>query len=276
MAESKPALSMEMIGDFNECPVCLSPILDPPVYMCARSHIFCEDCHITLKKDNQDCPVCKGDLAGNKNIFVERMLDSLPKTQCKSQGCSFKKVDPKKVESHEDLCQYRPVTCLLCKKDFPLNDLAEHLCDVHSEHKPQAKHKFGKDYSVWWSNMPSKSFDGASSTPLMHEEKGKMQQFFLNSLVHENGRFLRWISQSESKRKIEKYKYTISILCPRAYENNGKIKRLLTHSGFCPSTDVPIEFIKNNVPCMSLPEDFLRENLDKDGKYFFEWRIDVL
>jgi len=262
---------MVEMDDSIECPVCLTTIMDPPVYMCVRSHIFCEDCHISLNKNTKDCPVCKGELAGNRNIPVERMLDSLPKTQCKNQGCSFKKVDPKKVESHEDGCQYRLIKCLTCKMDFPLINLPDHHWNVHKKLKVKFKLEFGSYYSPCLAK-PTMSESVGLSVPL--EIDGKY--FFLNRFDYDNGRHIRWISQSESKKKTEKYKYSISILCPKAYDNGNKIKRLLTYTGFCPSTDLPIEAIKNNVPCLSLPEEFLLENLDKDGKYHFEWRIDVL
>jgi len=163
MADLEPGLMVKM-DDFIECPVCLSPIMDPPVYMCVRSHIFCEDCHTTLKKDNQDCPVCKGDLAGNKNIPVERMLDSLPKTQCKNQGCSFKKVDSKKVKNHEVVCQYRHVKCLKCRNDVQLISLLEHLLDIHQV-KREENHEFGKNYSSW--TCPITAPLGGATKPLI-------------------------------------------------------------------------------------------------------------
>jgi len=248
------------LGDSTECPVCLSPITDPPVYMCARSHIFCEDCHISLKKDNQDCPVCKGKLAGNKNIPVERMLDSLPKTQCKNEGCSFKKVDPKKVESHGDVCQYRQINCLKCRENVPLNNLSEHLLIVHEVKKTDLK--FGKNNS-WRCPL---SFRGGWSAPF----------FFLNIFVQDDGYHLLWISQSQSKKEIRRYKYTISILCGKAYDDGEKIERLLTYSGFCIPVDVDMETNKKDFPCFSLSKVFLQKNQDKDKKYRFESRIDVL
>jgi len=263
---------MIKLGDSTECPVCLSPILDPPVYMCARSHIFCEDCHITLKKDNQDCPVCKGELAGNKNIPVERMLDSLPKTQCKNEGCSFKKVDPKKVESHGDVCQYRLINCLKCRKDVSLIDMSGHQLNEHKGKKEEDV-KFGTDYSGWTCPL---SFSGGWSQILKIEQEGNNQVFFLNILVHDNGRHLCWISQSQSKKDIQKYKYTISILCGKAYDDGKKIKRLLTYSGFCVPVDLDAETIKNGSPCISISKVFLKEIQDKKENYVFEWRIDIL
>jgi len=270
MAESKPVLSTEMIGDYNECPVCLSSILDPPVYMCARSHIFCEDCHTTLKKDNQDCPVCKGDLAGNRNLFAERMLDSLPKTQCKNQGCSFKRADPKKVEIHGDICQFRLTQCLKCNNEVPLKKLSEHLVSIHRGKK--FHYEFGKYYSNWGDGAHANLPRGTSAS-LMIKEDGKDQFFYLHRLVHDSGYHLLWISQSQTKKDIRKYKYTINLLCAKAYEN-GKIERMLTYSGFCIPTDVTTENIKNKTPCMWLPKDFLLQNLDKEEKYHFELRID--
>jgi len=270
MAKSKPALVIEM-DDLVECPVCLSPITDPPVYMCVRSHIFCEDCHITLKKDNRDCPVCKGYLAGNKNIPVERMLDSLPKTQCKNQGCSFKKVDSKKVESHEEDCQHREIKCIMCRKDYPLINLSKHLLDEHKVYKDEEELKFGKNYSGWYCPL---NLSGGESIPLIFEEDGKDQVFFLDHMVQDDGRHLRWISQSQKGHR--KYKYTISLLCAKAYENGEKIERLSTYSGLCIPVDANIETIKNDMPCWSLPKVFLRQNLDKDEAYRFEWRINIL
>jgi len=269
-SESKPAL-LEEIGDFIECPVCLSTITDPPVYMCVRSHIFCEDCHTALKKDRKDCPVCKGYLAGNKNIPVERMLDSLPKTQCKNQGCSFKKVDSKKVESHEENCQHRVIKCLMCRKDYPLINLPEHLWDEHDVWNEEEEFKFGRNYSDWSYDI---NCTVGESIPLILEEDGKEQVFFLNYTVHDDGRRMHWISQSQKGNR--KYKYTISLLCPKAYEDEEKIERLSTYSGLCIPVDVNIEAIINDMPCCSFPKVFLRQNLDQDEAYRFEWRINIL
>jgi len=271
MADSKPGFLEEM-GDFIECPVCLSTITDPPVYMCVRSHIFCEDCHTALKKDNKDCPVCKGELAGNKNITVEKMLDSLPKTQCKNEGCSFKKVDSKKVAIHIEDCKYRLVKCIHCKADVPLNNMSEHLWDVHKAHKVEGNLAFGKNYSSWWS-LPLEVADG-TSIPLQIEENGKVRDFFLRRVVQDDGHHLRWISHSESKKDTRKYKYTINFQCGKAYDE-GKVEALLTHVGFCTPPDTT-DAMMDPAPCMFLPKDFLKQNLDKEKKYRFEWRIDVL
>jgi len=270
MADSKPAFLKE-IGDCIECPVCLSPILDPPVFMCVRSHIFCKDCHTTLKKDNQSCPVCKGDLAGNKNIPIERILDTFPKTCCKNQGCSYKKVDSKKVEGHHDVCQYRPVKCLECRKSVPLIDVCEHLWNEHECPKDR-KREFGRHYS-WYSPLV---FSSGSSVPLVMEDEGKKQVFFLNSLEHADGHHLYWISQSQSKKDIQRYKYTISLLCAKAYRDEEKIKRLVTYSGLCLPVDVNMESVSKDIPCLSLPKLFLQKNVDEDNNYHFESRVDII
>jgi len=264
------------LNNFTECPVCLSHITDPPVYMCARSHIFCEDCHISLKKDKRDCPVCKGDLAGNRNLFAERMLDSLPKTHCKNDGCSFKKVDLKKVQSHEDVCQYRLIKCLICKEDIPLINLGEHQWNEHEIFKLQGE-KFGKVSGGW--SCPFEPSSGKSTTnqvPLAIKEGMKTHTFFLNYIILKDGSHLHWISQSQSKKDIQKYKYSFSILCGKAYDD-GKIDvKLVTYFGICIPVDVSIETIKRDIPCIPLPKVFLQKAIDKNKHYHFEFCIDIV
>jgi len=260
------------VDDFIECPVCLSPILDPPVYMCSRSHIFCEDCHISLKRDNRDCPVCQGDLAGNKNIPVEKMLDSLPKTQCRNQGCAFEKVDSKKVEGHKDTCQHRLIKCLKCERDVPLINMSEHMWNEHSYYRVRDKLELGETKPYCWCvKVP-----GTISVPLPVEGSNGKQLFFLCRYAGEDEQHLWWISQGQSKKPIKKFKYTLSFLCGKAFDDGGKRKRLVTYSGFCVPVDATIEDIKKDMPCVSLPKGFFEQNLDKDQRIRFEWCISIL
>ena len=64
-----------------------------------------------LYKKRQGCPECRGQLTEKKNLFMEKILGELPKTECKYDGCSFAKVDVNRVKRHQDDCSHRLVNC---------------------------------------------------------------------------------------------------------------------------------------------------------------------
>ena len=60
-----------------ECPVCLDPFKDPPIYLCEKGHGLCQTCRDPLKAQDKPCPVCRGKLVDTRNLAVENMLEQL-------------------------------------------------------------------------------------------------------------------------------------------------------------------------------------------------------
>jgi len=91
-----------------ECPVCLIPPRQAPVYMCPLGHNICSECRPQVKK----CPVCKVNYLQKKetrNYFAEKILDKLER-KCRYEvfDCDFSICDSKQLVDHEKTCQKKP------------------------------------------------------------------------------------------------------------------------------------------------------------------------
>ena len=121
----------DLLAETLECPVCLETIKDPPVFLCVNGHELCFKCRGTLKAERKPCPVCQGQLTDARNRAVEKMLEKLPKTECKHEGCSFSRADDELVKSHEMECSLRPVMCETCTQPIALSQLYHHTENIH-------------------------------------------------------------------------------------------------------------------------------------------------
>ena len=97
----------DLCDEILQCPVCLETIKDPPVFLCEKGHGLCYSCRDQIKAQGKPCPVCKGKLIDARNWAVEKMLEKLPKTKCKYEGCTFSRSDTQLVKNHEEKCKQR-------------------------------------------------------------------------------------------------------------------------------------------------------------------------
>lgn len=75
--EKQRLIGLLRAGLDDECPVCLSEILDPCITACA--HIFCKGCiHKVLKFDKAMCPLCRGIISSSSQILT---LPPLPEEE---------------------------------------------------------------------------------------------------------------------------------------------------------------------------------------------------
>jgi len=91
-----------------ECPVCLLPPRDAPVFMCPLGHNICFECRPKVKK----CPICKINYRqkeDTRNFFVEKILDSLERN-CRFElfDCDYSTCDSKQLVNHEKTCSKKP------------------------------------------------------------------------------------------------------------------------------------------------------------------------
>lgn len=91
-----------------ECPVCLLPPRQAPVFMCPLGHNICSECKPLVKK----CPICKINYLQNKdtrNFFAEKILDSLER-KCRYElfDCDFSICDSQQLVDHEKICDKKP------------------------------------------------------------------------------------------------------------------------------------------------------------------------
>ena len=110
----------DLVAEKLECPVCLQTIKDPPVFLCTNGHELCHKCREPLKIGGKPCPVCQGELLDVRSRFAEKMLEELPKNECKNDGFTFSRADTELVKHHEEKeCSLRPVNCIYCQQQIP-------------------------------------------------------------------------------------------------------------------------------------------------------------
>jgi len=252
-----------------ECPVCFKTILDPPVYVCVNQHMLCEDCHDELKQRNQKCPQCRGDFNGKRNLGIESILESIPTTKCKYEGCNFAKADTVKVKKHEDGCKHRLVKCHICDRYTTVLDLAHHQVSVHKSNDgiERPLGVTGRHF-----RCPRVRI-GAESLPI--EVKGGKDglKMFFNMFPLEGHRQLMWISHNQAKDDTENYKFTIALLCDKAHDKGAK-KRIAMFSGYCYPSDVSLDTIKEEVLGLNLSVEFLKKYVDKEDRALIELRLE--
>ena len=90
----------DLFAETLECPVCLDPFKDPPIYLCEKGHGLCQTCRDPLKAQDKPCPVCRGKLLDTRSLAVENMLEQLPKIKCKNEGCTYERSDSQLVKKH--------------------------------------------------------------------------------------------------------------------------------------------------------------------------------
>jgi len=257
-----------------ECPVCFKTILDPPAYVCVNMHMVCEDCHDELKRRGQKCPQCRGNFRGKRNLAVESILESIPKTKCKYEGCAFAKTDYEKVRKHEDGCKRRLVKCYICDKDTPVSGLADHLISAHNSHDG-IKRTLGLA-GLWNWKLPYLLESHDVSLPIDVKGCEDGLKMFFNIIQLDGHRRLMWISHNQSKEDTKKYEFTMALLCGKAYnKNQDAFKRVAKFSGYCIPSDVSLDTIKKHRLGLNLSEEFLKNYVDKENSVRIELRLDT-
>ena len=76
--------------------------------------------------------------------MVEKILEKLPLTRCKYEGCAFAKADTDLVTAHEEgECGQRLVPCGLCNARVTVARIPDHLADQHRVTKSQMTKMLG-------------------------------------------------------------------------------------------------------------------------------------
>ena len=68
-------MELETVLTLLECPVCLLPPRDSPIYQCSVGHIVCNECKPSLVR----CPICviKYRSTLTRDFFAEKLLEHL-------------------------------------------------------------------------------------------------------------------------------------------------------------------------------------------------------
>jgi len=220
----------DWVSEALECPVCLETIKDPPVFLCTNGHELCHTCRERHKTEGKPCPVCKGELTDTRARAVERMLEKLPKTQCKHEGCTFSRADAQVVKSHEEKeCRLKPVQCNVCYQRIALSQLYDHMDAIHM--KVSCDIRFDEVIGMKDRAM----IFGVTYLSLLRDLDSDLK-FFMNWVCYDTNLAMFWISFAGTPVEAEEYNYTLKITHPT--ERREGRAYLFTGTRDCESCDV--------------------------------------
>ena len=253
----------DLFAETLECPVCLETINDPPIFLCEKGHELCEKCRDQLKAQGKPCPVCQGKLTDARNWAVEKMLEKLPKTECKHEGCTFARSDTQWVKNHEEKeCRLKPVKCEVCLQHIAMSQIHGHLVTNHN--KVPSIVSLGEE-GVKNSRLAiTPSGLGNCQTPLNIVNSDL--KFLANRRYYDTNITMWWVSFCGTQVEANEYEYTIKIKNPTEQRENRKY--LFTGTRDCVSCDVSHEDMKVKGDALLLNKALLeRAANEKDEKF---------
>jgi len=226
-----------------ECPVCLNSILDPPVYVCENQHDLCSTCHEKLTNRMKPCPLCKGHLTNKRHLFLERMLEKLPRTKCVFPECSFKRAEMQAVLDHQEDCIHRKIPCIFCGEGVALSKLNSHL---ENEYGLEAPTDYYNQKVVW-----ELGWDMIGQTVMLAPPPAFTNEmfFYFNRMHLDENTLILWVSYNGSKKDARKYQYTVEILEP----NRRQIA--LSCTKFCVPCDFSFDVVKEKFLGVAITKD---------------------
>jgi len=264
----------DWVSEALECPVCLETIKDPPVFLCTNGHELCHTCRERHKTEGKPCPVCKGELTDTRARAVERMLEKLPKTQCKHEGCTFSRADAQVVKSHEEKeCRLKPVKCDYCHQRIALSQLHDHMVAIHK--KVSRDFRFGEVMGM--KNLYAGCYQSIRSYlgnyQVLFRDQDSDLKFFMNWKCFDTNLTMVWISFAGTQVEAEEYDYTLKIRHPT--ERREDRQYLFTGTRICESCDVSREDMRVKGSALFLNKALLESasvSKEKD-KFLFDLRF---
>jgi len=265
----KASLSLpELLAETLQCPVCRKTIQDPPVFQCEKGHELCNPCRERIKAEGKPCPVCRGKLTDTRAWAVEKILDKLPKTKCKQDGCAFARSNAQLVKDHEEKeCKLRPVKCEHCKQSVALSQLFDHLV---ANHKKIPLKLAGLEVENFFSfELPVKMTWPIMQWPL---RVNNGLEFVLNWRDFNTNLLMLWVSFVGTLKEAKEYKYSIKIISHTEWKKTDRKKDLLSGERECNSCDLSHEDVKESGRSVFLNRALLEEAAgdvnDKDRPEF--------
>ena len=229
----------DWVAEKLECPVCLETIKYPPVFLCNNRHELCHKCRKRLKAERKPCPVCNGELTNAMARAVEKMLEELPKTYCKHEGCTFSRSDTELVKSHEERdCRMKPVKCEVCHQKIALFMLYYHMVEVHKRTPCHAN----LDEETPFITRLKKNTCGLDDYQDTLDVVSSTRNFFINKKQYNKTLTMFWISICGTQKEADEYEYTIKI--ENSAKNRAKQINLFTGKRDCVSCDLSCEEMK--------------------------------
>jgi len=246
---------LDAIAETLDCPVCLKTIKDPPVFLCEEGHELCNPCRQQLKDEGKACPVCRSKLTETRARAVEKMLEKLPRTKCKRDGCDFARNDAQLVKDHEEKeCKLRPVECGRCKQPVALSQLHRHLV---TGHKLKPTPFEGLEVEVALKTSLAITDSGIKDThwPLAKTDNGL--EFFTYWKSYNKSLVMFWVSLAGTPKEAEGYEFSIKIRS--GIESDNTTKDLLTGGRECNSCDLTHEDVMESGSALFLNRALLEK-----------------
>ena len=267
----------DWVAEQLECPVCLKTIQDPPIFLCEQGHGLCNTCRKPLKDEGKPCPVCRGKLTDVRMLAVEKMLEKLPQTKCKYNGCTFTRSNAQLVKGHEDEeCRQRPVKCALCEMDIAWSKLSDHLKTNHGR-KPFIYDSFGSDMGMitakrayWTLGNPPQGSRLKNIGLITSSFEQNDLEFFANWQHYDIHHTMFWISFCGTKKEAKEFEYTLKIVSS-ADKKAGRTKYLLTGTRDCISCSLSHEDVKRSGNALVLSKDMLAKAAEGNDPNKLEW-----
>ena len=246
-----------------ECPVCLESIQDPPIFLCEKGHPLCQTCREPLKAQEKPCPVCRGKLTDVRNVTVENMLEELPKTKCKNEGCTFQRSNVQLVKSHENKCSERPIKCEFCLEPIALSKLVGHLESKHNK------------ASIDYPNMGEERWLWTKGIIKQHPlRKINDLQFIINWASYDENVRMFWVSFCGSQKGANEYEYMVKIASSVA-KKAGRSEFLASGTRECISCDMSHEEAKKKAAGVLFPKKLLDKAREGEVENRLEWTLSI-
>jgi len=250
-----------------QCPVCLESIQDPPIYLCEKGHPLCQTCRDPLKAQEKPCPVCRGKLTDVRNMTVENMLQELPKTKCKNEGCAFQRSNVQLVKSHENKCTERPIKCEICLEPIALSKLVGHLESKHNKACLEYS-TMGVEQWFWTKGKTNK-------LPKQHPlRKVNDLQFIFNWASYDENVGMFWVSFCGPQKGANEYEYTVKIASSEA-KKAGRSEFLASATMKCISCDMSHEEVKRKAAGVLFPEILLDKAREGGVEKRLDWTLTI-
>jgi len=240
--------------DVLECPVCLEPIMETPIYVCANKemHSTCLACYKQLKNDKQPCPVCRKKLTDRRSIVLEKLVESMPMFYCKHKGCLFKKITSGPVRDHEENeCEWRMVPCGKCGEEVSLTMLDVHLVLNHGcSYGAELELSKARNYQI---DLRAIIKD---QSVIKVEAQNESLLLFANWLKVDETCLIYWLSYQVPKKDAAKYKYTLKVQSIKG-DKTGKTTYLYEGTTRCVPCDISHEQMKEAKEGLLLRKKFI-------------------
>lgn len=136
-----------------QCTVCFTPLLEDycprePPYSCARGHLLCKPCALTLPllpQGGQKCPTCAADQHAFQPVPCLQKLAAGMLSTCPHASCGRVLNGATRALHLQQFCPCREVPCPICGARMTARDMVEHILQSNTH---EARHHFAIDMGV--------------------------------------------------------------------------------------------------------------------------------